>query len=93
MWVAASLPTAAAAFFRSKWCVTRTVDPAGRLAAQFCISLDGRPVAALSSLIVFMGSMEGEAGEEEEIGELVERGRFKDTKLPSSNRDRLKQGS
>ena len=47
----------------SKWCVTRTVEPAGRLAAQLWISEEGSPVAALSSLMVLTGRTDDGGGE------------------------------
>ena len=87
----AAAAAARAAFLRSKWCVTRTVEPAGRLAAQLWISEDGRPVAALSSLRVLMGNICDvgvAAGGDADVGGLVVA-----TTLPSSRRERLNPGS
>ena len=75
---AAVAAAARAAFLTSKWWVTRTVEPAGRLAAQLWISEEGSPVAALSSLMVLTGRTDeggegvaevaGSGGEEEAWG-------------------------
>ena len=101
----AAAAAARAAFLRSKWCVTRTVEPAGRLAAQLWISEEGSPVAALSSLMVLTGRMGDEevvvaggddddvTGEDVVVGGGLEGFAAVATKLPSSRRDRLNPGS